>query len=468
MAKLGLVGPTYQSRSLPFDAQRTINLYPIMDETHEGKEISALQGTPGLSLFATSGIGPIRGEFSSTNGRAFVVSNTQLYEVSIAGVSTLRGTLTTDVTIVTMDENTTQLAICDGTSLYIFTYATNVFVTVSLPFSPALTVTEIDSYFIINTTAGQFYKSALADGTTWSALDFATAESSPDGLIRVFASVGQLWLFGSRTTEVWYDSGDLDFPFALIQGAKMEVGCASAFTVLSLDNTIFWLGQNQYGQGIVYRANGYTPLRISTFAIEYMLNKSSDLSQIRSYTYQEEGHEFYLMTGGNLATSPGYDVATQEWHERAYLELDGSFTTHKATTCMFAFSKHLVGDKTNGNIYDMSLNYYDDAGRPIKSQRTFTHINNEGHSFGIKRLQVDFEYGVGLNSGQGSDPVVWLRQSIDGAKTFGPELKGNIGKLGAYKTRNEWRRLGQTDNQMTFQVSITDPVRRSICGAYAD
>lgn len=464
--KIGLVGPSYQEISLPFDAQRTINLYPIADP--QGKEVSALYGTPGLALFATCGVGPIRGEFSSTNGRAFVVSNTQLFEILSNGSSVLRGTLTSDLSIVSIEENTTQMAICDGTDIYIYTYSTDALAVATLPFSPALTITYLDGYFIANTSLGQFYISALQDGTSWAALDFATAESSPDGLVRVYASLGQLWLQGDRTTEVWYDSGDLNFPFAKIQGAKIETGTAAAHTSMNVDNTLFWLGKNKDGMGIVYRNAGYVPQRISTSPIEEKIIASGDLSLIRGYTYQKDGHIFYALTGGNLTTTFVYDVATSLWHERAFLELTGLFSTHKATTCMFIFRKHLVGDKTNGNVYEMSENYYDDAGSPIKSQRTFTHLNNEGKSFGIKRLQVDFEYGVGLNTGQGSDPVVWLRQSINGARTFGPELQGSIGKIGAYTTRNEWRRLGQTDNQMTFQINITDPVKRSICGAYAD
>lgn len=465
--KIGLVGPSYQERSLPFDAQRTVNLFPVIDETGQGKEISALYGTPGLALFTTVGIGPIRGEFSSTNGRAFTISNTQLFEISSTGISTLRGTLTSDISIVSIDENTTQLAICDGTDIYILEYATNVFTKVVLPFTPALTLTYLDGYFIANTTLGQFYVSDLQDGLNWPALNFATAESSPDGLVRVFGSLGQLWLQGDRTTEVWYNSGDVDFPFAKIQGANLQTGIAAAHSVVNMDNTIIWLGKSKDGQGIVYRATGYTPQRISTFAIEYAINKSLDLSNIRAYTYQQDGHIFYVMTGGNLETTLVYDAATQQWHERAALEADGLYSTHKGTTSMYAFGKHLVGDKTSGNVYHMSLDYYDDAGTEIRAKRVFTHLNNEGKSFSINELQVDYEYGVGLTLGQGSDPMVWLRVSEDGGRTWGSEFLASIGKIGEYKARCAWRRLGGTEDQLTFEVTITDPVKRSICGAYA-
>ena len=202
--KIGLVGQTYQMRSLPFDAQRTVNMYPVIDQL--GKEPSALYGTPGLSTFATAGTGPIRGEFFASNGRAFAVSGNELYEVLSDGTTTLRGAMTTFSGAVTMDENPFQLAVCDGTSLYIFTYSSNVFEKVTSPNlpSPVAAVTYLDSYFIVNIGAsGRFYISGINNGLSWTALDFATAESSPDELIRCINAVGQLWLFGERTTEIW-------------------------------------------------------------------------------------------------------------------------------------------------------------------------------------------------------------------------------------------------------------------------
>jgi hypothetical protein len=465
--KLGLVGGSYQERSLPFDAQRTVNLYPVVDETGQGKEPTALYGTPGLLIFNTCGIGPIRGLFYSTNGRLFAVSATQLYEVSSSGVETLRGTLITDVTKITMVENTTQLIICDSTNLYTFTYSTNTFAQVTdVDFPDAGTVTMLDGYTIVNKpNSGEFYISAIQNAASWDALDFATAESSPDGLVRVIALSGQLWLFGERTTEVWYNSGDVDFPFSRIEGARIEVGCASPLSVLTVDNSVFWLGKSDKGQGTVYRAAGYSPQRISTFAIEYALGKISDLSDVQAYTYQRDGHLFYILTGGGLETSLAYDVSTGLWHERAYLEEDGTYSTHLAYTCAFAYNKHLVGDKSNGNIYIMSPDYYDDNGREIKAMRTFTHICQEGQIFKVKEVIIDFENGVGL-SGENA-PQVWLRVSRDGGRTWGNELLASIGALGSYQTQARWRRLGYTNDILTFQVSISDPVKRAICGAYA-
>lgn len=462
--KAGLVGPSYVERSLPFDAQRTINLYPVIDETKRGKEITALYGTPGLKNFAVVGNGPIRASFSSTNDRAFVVSGNTLYELFEDGTSVSRGVLNSNLSNITIDENSTQLGICDGKDIYIFTYATDIFAQASLPFSPALTVTEHDGYFIANTSNGQFYVSALNDGLSWAALDFATAESSPDGLVRVISAMGQLCLIGARTTEFWVNTGDLDFPFERVQGARIDAGTNSPNSVLYIDDTLVWLGQNEQGKGIVYRVSGYSPKRISTFPVERIFSKLDDISGLLAYAYQEDGHLFYIITGGDLETSWAFDFATGQWHERAYLENSGVYSTHKAATCMFAFGKQLVGDKNGGIIYEMSLNFLDDDGREIRAQRTFTHINFEGKQFSVSRLQVDFENAVGnVNA---PDPKSWLEISEDGGRSWGNASLSSIGKIGQTKKINSWRRLGITENQMTFRVTISDPVRRAICGAY--
>ncbi len=116
--KIGLVGSSYVQRSLPFDAQRMINLFPIFDQ--QGKEPAALYGTSGLEAFTSAGAGPIRGSIASTNGRVFVVSGIALYEIDSNGTATNMGSLASAVGNITIEENPTQMMICDSDKGYIF------------------------------------------------------------------------------------------------------------------------------------------------------------------------------------------------------------------------------------------------------------------------------------------------------------------------------------------------------------
>lgn len=481
--KIGLVGPSYQDRSLPFDAQRTVNLFPVLGESRESAEVAALRGTPGLALFGTCGDGPIRGGFESENDRAFVISYDTLYEISSNGTATSRGTLDSATSNCTMDENGLQLAISDGADLYIFTYATNAFAKVTdVDFPGAATVCFIDGYFAYNDPGtGAFYISAAYDGLNVDALDFATAEGAPDDLIRVFQAQSQLLLFGRRTIEVWYNSGDAQFPFSRVSGAKIETGCAAAHSIASIDNSVFWIGRDKDGQGIVYRMQGFSPQRISTHAIEKILQAVSDISVLRAYTYQQEGHAFYVITGSDLETTLVFDASTQLWHERAFLNTLGEYEQHRGAVGFFAFGKTLIGDRENGKVYTMSLDIFSDFGNEIKRERTFSHLIDENTRTRLNELEVFFESGVGLindsvsqvigddgtvyYSGQGVTPTVTLYMSDDGGRTWSNGYQAGIGEIGNYKTRAVWRRLGVA-SQMTFKISTTDPVKINIIGAY--
>lgn len=463
--KIGLVGPTNAQRSLPWDASRTVNLYPLLDQ--QGLEVSALYGTPGLITFSACGKGPVRGAFPSTKGRAFVVANSGLYEVLNDGTSSLLGTLITASGAVSIDENPTQMMICDGQYGYILTYATNVFSQITDPdFPSAGSVTFIDSYFVVNqNNTGQFYISSPNDGTAWDALDFATAESSPDNLLRVLNAIGQLWLFGSKTTEIWTDTGAVAFPFARISGAKMETGILAPLSAVAVDNTVVWAGQDAYGSGIVFRANGFTPQRISDDAVEYAISQATDKSNMRAFTYQQEGHAFYFLTGGGLANSWVYDFTTQLWHERAYTDSNGFFQQHLASCGMYIFGKQLVGDRTNGNIYQLSLDAYDDAGSPLVSKRVYTHLADKSDQIRYNILQIAMEVGVGTQFGQGTNPTLAMRVSTDGAKTWSDSYSAYVGMVGQYQANVKWRRLG-IGQIMTFEISQSDPVKRAWIGSY--
>lgn len=464
--KLNLFGPTAQQRSLPFNAERLVNMYVVLDS--QGKEPAALYGTPGKVLLSSGGSGPVRAMFTAANGRCFYVSALNVYELSSDGVSTLVGTITgSSTSICSIAENGLQMAICNGSYVWIFTYATNIFAQVTdadLPTSG--TISFIDGYFIVNkVSTGQFNISALYDGFTWGALDFATAESSPDSLLRVQNAFGQLWLFGEKTSEIWSNTGDSTFPFQRISGAKIDTGILAAHTAITVDNSILWLGRDDIGAGIVYRAVGYTPKRISTEPIELLIAQATDSTNIRAYTYQQDGHVFYVLTGGGLPTSLVYDLTTQLWHERAFLESDGSYGLDIGNCCTYAFGYTLVGDRRNGNIYKLLMTAYDDAGDEILRERIFTHISDENKPTRYNSLEIGMETGVSLSSGWGSDAQIMLQLSKDGARTWSDTYTSPIGAIGKYTTTVRFRRLGIAD-MMTFRIKISDPIKVALTGAY--
>ena len=463
--KIGLVGPTAEAWSLPFNAERTVNLFPVLDK--RGKDVAALYGTPGLSLFGTAGVGAVRESFAAQNGRAFVVSGSTLYEVDSAGTATNKGSLNQSSGNVTIAENGFQMAICDGTTLYIFTYATDAFAEPSSPgYITAGTVTFLDGYFIVNKPdTGEFYISTQYDGLLWAALDFATAESSPDDLLRVFAAVGQLWLLGKNTSEIYTNTGASAFPFQKISGATLQVGISAPNSTVATKEALIWLGRDEEGTGGVYMTTGIRPDKISTEAIEILIQAASSIDEITAYSYQQQGHKFLVLTGGGLTTSLAYDFTTRMWHERAYLNAEGDFELHRGSCCMFIFDKHIVGDREDGKLYSMDMDVYSDNGDALRRERIYTHIIDEGKRIRYNSLEIGFEVGVGLQSGQGSAPVCSLQLSKDGAKEWSNSYDASIGATGKYLTKVAFRRLGIAET-MTFRVFVSDPVKVAMSGSY--
>ena len=236
-----------------------------------------------------------------------------------------------------------------------------------------------------------------------------------------------------------------------------------------MDNQIYWLGQDERGTGIVYAMSGYVPARISTHAVEWQIQQYADISDATSYTYQQDGHQFYVLNFPSADTTWVFDVATGVWHERAEFS-NGAFARHRANNkCVFA-NEVVVGDFENGNIYTLDLDIYADNGATqkwLRSWRALPTGENDFNRTAQHALQLNCEAGVGLNAGQGSDPQAMLRWSDDGGHTWSNEHWRSMGVIGKYGFRTIWRRLGMTTKlrDRVYEVSGTDPVKIAIMGA---
>ena len=495
--KTPIVGSAYVARSVNAADNRMVNLYPeVVPEG--GKEGGFLQRAPGLRALAAVGAGPIRGLWAF-GGNLYAVSGTQLYKINAAYVPTLIGSVSGSGPVSMADNGTQLFVACNGPS-YIYNATTNVFAQITDPdFPGAVTVGYLDGYFVfIQPNSQLVWVTSLLDGAAVDPLDFASAEGSPDGLVSMIVDHREVWLFGSNSVEVWYNSGGADFPLARVQGAFNEIGCAATHSVAKLDNGLFWLSADARGQGIVYRANGYTGQRISTHAVEWQIQKYGNISDAIAYTYQQEGHAFYVLTFPSANATWVYDVATQAWHERAGFD-SGAFTRHRSN-CQAAFNNEIiVGDFETADIYAFDMEVFADGGNVQKWLRSWRAIPSGQNN--LKRtihhsLQLDCETGAffdpqfnnalltealefittedGFYLVQEVDPLslnnqpqVMLRWSDDGGHTWSNEHWTGMGAYGDYKKRVFWRRLGMTVKlrDRVYEISGTDPVKINILGA---
>jgi hypothetical protein len=261
-------------------------------------------------------------------------------------------------------------------------------------------------FFVLFSNSNQIQASNPVDGSSFQGLSETQVSVFSDNISAIFMDHRILWVFGPNNIQPYWDSGNFPFPYDVYQGGFIEQGICAPFSVAKADNSIFWLGQDARGAGIVWRANGFTPQRVSTHAIEYELSTYLTISDAVCFAYQDQGHTFYQMNFPTAQKTWVYDCATQMWHRRAFWNAQaGVFTQSRAGFHTYNFGMHIVGDPTNGVVYEQSINYLTDFGQPIIRERTAPHLSNEDQLEFYTSLQVDVETGLGpVSPFQGSAP----------------------------------------------------------------
>ncbi len=302
---------------------------------------------------------------------------------------------------------------------------------------------------------------------------FALKDSSTDNLITLEENNRELWLVGERTSEVWYNSGLANFSFSRIPGVGPQIGCAAPYSISRLGPSLVWLAKNEQGENFVVATNQYGWDRISNHAIDTAIASYPVTSDAIAYSYEEAGHLFYVLTFPTADVTWCYDATVSvalkkpTWHKRlSWNSATGSFHRHLSNCYMNFADIRIVGDYQNGNLYQMSRQYYTDAGAVLRALRRSKHVWQKANRQRVffAQLQIEFTPGVGLQVGQGSNPQCMLRWSDDGGFTWNDEVWTSIGMAGETKNRAIWYLLGEARDRV-WEASFTDPVQRDIIGA---
>ena len=456
-------GGSTPAQSVVIDNQEAINWYPSKEDPGAKAPVT-MKPTPGLKYLFDAGLGPARSNGIEFMEKLYFISNNKLVEINAdMTAGTEVGTLNTSEGRCSMAASPTELLIVDGTDGYLWDGTT--FSVISDPDFPAAThVTWLDFYFIANDAGtGQFYISNLNDGSAWDALDFATAESSPDDLLAVYATLNELWLFGEKTTEVYYNSGNVDFPFEQIPHGVMNIGIQAPHSIAENEaGELTWLSASRQGgyDVVAAKLGGFRVLNDA--ANGWYLSDISTSSDAYAWIYTQAAHTFYVLTLPTEDATMVYDYREQFWHRRrAYGK-----GRHRAAGHAFFNGKHIVGDYLLSSFYELDLETYDDNGAVIERIRRGQIVHKDRLNLFLSRMEIEFEPGVGLVSGQGSDPQAMLRYTRNG-KIWSSELWRSIGKIGEYDARCVWGPLGD-GRQFQFEIKITDPVKPILVGAYID
>ena len=461
-----LFGSGTLGKSSNVTAQRRVNLYaePFPDPDKTPK---AFYSRPGLlkgfndpnSVSAFPG-GPMRGMIVTrtlTTG-VEVVYAAQGSHSCLASYPGRFGTsdegfFETSSGVVQFANNGTATVAVDGVTGYLMGTGSMEVAGVSNFPDGARSICFLAGRFIVDdpTASGKFRWSGLNDHTDWDTLNFATAEASPDALMQVFERGGEVLLFGTRTLEAWAPTGTATV-FERVGGSGIDWGLAVFDSVRKANSSVLFLGRNLGGQPQVCQLDGYQIRVVSNPDVEHNINAALAAgAYITTSVVTFAGHTWYIV---NLtATSYAYDLTTGLWDEwqTEGARWAGQYTSQYRNTA-------IVTDYRDGRVYYLDAERYTDDTAAIVREITTRHVFSDFDNLTLSDLQLDAEVGVGLSSGQGSDPQIMLQVSKDGGHTFGAELWRTLGAQGKYRTPVTWKRLG-TAEDWTFRFRVADPVK---------
>lgn len=471
------VGGSYESRSRTASGERTINWYVEKMENENPKARVVFYPTPGLRRLISVAEGPIRGIWSEDD-RCFFVAGPVLYELTfVEGVlaTVNRGNLAVDSSPATICSNGVgaQLFVTSGGHGYILDLGTNVLTEVLDGVTAVATMGAFsDGFFLaLDATNSLLRLSALFQGLSWDASRIATRTAGSDKWQAMGIAHRLVWLFGGDSTEVWYNAGTPNFEFAPIPDAYQSHGIGAGFSIAQLDeDSLIWVSKSKNASPRVFMANGLSPQRISTHALELALDtydKAGQLSSARVFAHEHQGHPFYVINVPLADATWMYDASTQLWTEwLGWDPTNGAYTAHRAACHTRAFGFSLVGDRATGVLYDLADDAYDDDGATIRRLRRCPHFNKEKKNLFYSEFEIDCQPGVG-SPDTVAHPQIMMRFSDDGGFTWAPERWSSAGRVGHYLHRAEWNMLGSSRDRV-FEIAVSDAVPWALVDAYLE
>lgn len=484
---------TYPLENIQYDGSRTVNLYPLPNEYSEGKDdfVSQLVRTPGLTIAvdpATVNTSTaVRGSYTTTTGLVFRVVGNKLQQLggninSLPLTITEIGTLSTSSGFVNFADCGTIMCIVDGINGYNVSLSpsgpTSFSLIVDVNWQGASFVIQYDGYFIFNKpNTNIFYWSGLY-ALTFNGLDTAAKSGSSDPIVGMILADRQLWLFGSETTEVWYDIGQGNTVFQRIDGAYIEAGCAAPQSICKDDTGVFLIAKSVRGGTQIVKTNGYAFQRMSNFSLDQVFSRITDINNSTAFIYEDQGRRFYQVNPTNGNSSWVLDLIGSNffqkpiWHERTHFDpVTGIESRHIADNACSINGKTFVGSYKSNETFLYDVNNYTNNGDQIICRRKATNISSNANFVQYSMFQVNCQTGIGLdgevtpNITPNTDPMLILRYSDDGGNTWSYDLEQPLGQIGEYFQQVRYWQLGMGRNRV-FEVTYTSATKFAIMGSF--
>jgi hypothetical protein len=336
-------------------------------------------------------------------------------------------------------------------------------------FASPKTATYQDGYYLASfdeTGTNKKRCQISADGTTWNALDYRAIDTTPGALIRTLSFKGEVNQFADKGIEFWAYTGDPVFPFQPIRGSTLPIGLAARWSVGVGTDSLFFLGIDRSASGPqVYELNGHQIRSISTPDLSDVIAGYGTFGDATGYVFGLDEHDFFVLSFPSAGKTWMYDAYSSDLlGEPVWSELQsGNGERHKSDLAFNLVNKGYVSDYAAGILYRIDPDVYTDNGVTSVFELDTRHFFKDYDRVIVDELVAEFEKGVGLATGQGSDPQVMIQISRDGGETWGAERWCSLGQVGKYMQRVAVRRCG-SGRDFVFRIRISDPVKRVLAG----
>ena len=458
---INIIGSSYETRAGSISKQTTKNLYPEVIPT--GKVIKALHNWYGASAFSPS-VGAIGRGTHKVNDVLYQVAGNTLYSIASNGTRTTIGSITGSDPVV-MDNDGENLIITTGGDGYRYNISADTLSLISdVDYEPAKSCAYINTQMIYDGLEGRFQVSDPGSSASINALNYATAESHPDDTIRVYVKDGLLYVFGEESFEIWYNSGIGNPPFDRIEGAVRDIGLISPYAVAKTNDTLYFIGDDK----IVYKMIGYKEQGISSPGIAQIFS-SFNMANTTAYHVHFDDNEIIVFRFPSEGRTFAYSENTDNWFELTTGANEDNYFGNSFIEC---YGHKLIEDARNGAIYILSPTVYKNIDEVMIRERVSPPISGEvinrpGQRLLMDRIRFVVEKGVGIPTGQGSDPQMSVSLSFDGGDSWTNEIFVSIYETGQKLLPVDFH-YSQEFYECMIKVRMSDPVFMSLHNASID
>lgn len=446
---LNVVGQEYEHRSTAISVQKTMNLIPQTEVT--GAAQTSLTTWPGCNSFCLL-TGSNRG-ITRFKNELYKVSGTTLYKISSVGVATTIGTISGTNRCIFANDGTNMIITTGGTGYQLS--GTTLSQITDTDFENGNSSSYLNQQFIYDGNGGRFQVSDVGDPDSLQPNNFATAESSPDDTIRTFPFRERVYIFGERSVETWYNSGTGNPPFSRVNGGTMNVGLGAIHSVAATDDYCYFLGDDRR----VYRFSSHQPQNVTSIAISHQIGLMIDFSDAIASIYQIEGQSFYIITFPTAGKTYGFNEQAAAWFS---LSTGANQSRYIGEDYIECYGKKFIASKEDGSVLQLSLTTYTDNSSVKSQERIIGPINGTSLGIPAERLLMSYvdlvmEMGVGISTGQGSNPQLLISASFDGGKSWTNEDDVLLGRTGEGRLKARWDHM-ESFYSCFIRIKCTDPV----------